>query len=95
MVAGVRCCARADDGCDVSIEVAPLDAASPSPQCFHLPHAAAAPFTAGTFTASVDAGASINCPVISSLCPHSNGTHTECVGHALPGAITLKDVAPM
>lgn len=26
------------------------------------------------------------------LCPHSNGTHTECVGHALSGGVTLDDI---
>lgn len=26
------------------------------------------------------------------LVPHANGTHTECVGHALPGHVTLADI---
>jgi arylformamidase len=94
-VAGVEYTARADVFHDISIEVSPYAPSSAQTECFHLPTAAAAPFTAGTFVASIDAGASINCPVVSSLCPHSNGTHTECVGHALPGAVTLRDIAPM
>lgn len=66
-----------------------------SPSCFGVPDAAAAPFASGSFSASVgeDGSGSCNCPVISSLCAHTNGTHTECVGHVLPaGRVTLEDV---
>lgn len=80
-------------GVDASISVAPYDAEHLQPSTFDLPFAAAAPFHAGDFTASVDSGASINCAVISSLCAHSNGTHTECVGHVLPGCVTLGGLA--
>jgi len=83
----------ADKYTSLALDVRPN--ATDQPSCFHLPSAIAAPFTTGIFTASVDAGASINCSIISSLCPHSNGTHTECVGHVLPGSITLKDIIPL
>jgi len=88
---------------DLSIAVTPWAPPAAQVQAFHLPAAAAAPFSvppsspaAGAgFVASVDAGGSVNCAVISSLCVHSNGTHTECAGHALPGAVTLASVAPL
>ena len=76
-------------GVDCSIAVTPYETAHLQPEAFGLPSAAAAPFTSGGFVASVDAGASINCAVVSSMCAHSNGTHTECVGHVLPGRVTL------
>lgn len=84
-----------DNGKDVSIPVAPGAARDEQPECFGLPAAVAGPFTAGSFVAAVSAGASINCPVVSSMCAHSNGTHTECVGHALPETVTLADVPPL
>ena len=87
---------------DLSIAVAPWAPPAAQVQTFHLPAAAAAPFAVAPapgggagFVASVDAGGSVNCAVISSLCVHSNGTHTECAGHALPGAVTLAQVAPL
>ena len=43
---------------------------------------------------SVDGGASVNCPS-TSLIPHGNGTHTECVGHALPGVVALGRDVPL
>jgi kynurenine formamidase len=63
------------------------------PGAFGLPPATAAPVSAGGWVGSVDAGASVNCPTVT-LVPHANGTHTECVGHALPGRVTLADVPP-
>ena len=80
-------------GTDASISTSPYDPEHLQPSAFDLPFACAAPFTSGDFTASVDSGASINCAVISSLCAHSNGTHTECVGHVLPGRVTLGGLA--
>ena len=92
---------------DLSIAVTPWAPPAAQVQAFHLPAAAAAPVTVPAadapaapeasrgFVASVDAGGSVNCAVISSLCVHSNGTHTECAGHALPGAVTLAHVAPL
>lgn len=81
----------ADDAVDVSVSVQPYELPGKQSCAFHLPGASAAPFTAGSFVCAVDAGASVNCPVVS-FCAHSNGTHTECVGHVLPGHITLDDV---
>jgi len=81
--------AGAGTGFDATIPVCPLAPAALQPSAYGLPAAAAAPFSAGAFVASVDAGASINCPVVSSLCAHANGTHTECVGHILPGRVLL------
>lgn len=95
VVNGERYSASSSSYADISVAVAPYDPSTSQPETFHLPPAVAAPFTAGAFTASIDSGASINCPVVSSLCAHSNGTHTECVGHALPGRITLADIAPV
>lgn len=70
----------------------PYKDCSSEPTCFGLPTSSAQPFASGSFIASVSEGASINCPVITSLCPHSNGTHTECVGHALSETVTLEDI---
>ena len=77
---------------DASIDVSPYVARHLQPQTFGLPEAHAAPFSAGSFTASVDSGASCNCPIVDSLCVHSNGTHTECVGHVLGGRVTLSTI---
>lgn len=72
--------------------VQPYSSSGSEPTCFGLPTSQAQPFTAGSFVASVAKGASINCPVVTSLCPHSNGTHTECIGHALYETVTLHDI---
>ena len=68
---------------DVSIPVRPYAATQVS--AFGLPPAAATPLC------SVDGGASVNCPELR-FSPHGSGTHTECVGHCLPGCVTLADV---
>jgi len=78
-------------GYDASIGTAPYSDAALQTQAFGLPFAAAEPVAFGSFVCSVDKGASVNCPTIT-MCAHSNGTHTECVGHILPGGITLADV---
>lgn len=92
-LSGTRYSADLHYGTDCCIPIKPYASSEEQKtQCFHLPAAEARPFTAGSFVASVSAGASINCPVVSSMCFHSNGTHTECVGHALPGNVTLLDV---
>ena len=74
---------------DASIPVAPY--ATEGPGAFGLPRASAAPVRAGEWVGSVDKGASVNCSTVT-LCAHANGTHTECVGHALGGQVTLQDV---
>ena len=84
-IAGVRWRVDLLNSADISIAVRPfLDGASQT-SAFGLPPSSA------TFACSVDGGASVNCPIVR-LCAHSGGTHTECVGHALPGAVTLRDV---
>ena len=90
-VGGSTFTANTDISFDLSMAVSPYTPALLQPQTFGLPGATASPFSTGSFTCAVDAGASVNCPVVS-LCPHSNGTHTECVGHILPGRVTLKDM---
>lgn len=71
---------------DLSIPQRPFAAAEAQCSAFSLPPATA------TLACSVDGGASVNCPLVHSLCAHSGGTHTECVGHALPGRVTLADI---
>jgi len=68
---------------DCTIYVSPYASASSQTSTFGLPLP-----TADT-SYSVDRGSSCNCPIFSSICAHSNGTHTECAGHVLPGARTL------
>ena len=80
---------------DLSISVNPYLSPLEQVQTFGLPPSTAHPFSIGSFVASVDAGGSVNCPIVSSLCAHSNGTHTECVGHALPGRVTLSNILPI
>lgn len=65
----------------------PYKGGADQPEAFKLPPATAVDFC------TVDGGASINCPS-ATIVAHSNGTHTECVGHALPGRITLADIRP-
>jgi len=77
---------------DISQSCKPYSAPDIQTEAFGLPACAASPFQSGSFTCSVDAGASVNCPLVTSLCPHSNGTHTECVGHVLPSKVTLSDI---
>jgi len=80
---------------DLSIAVNPYLSPLEQVQTFGLPPSSAQPFQVGSFIASVDAGGSVNCPIVSSLCAHSNGTHTECIGHALPGQVTLSKIEPI
>jgi arylformamidase len=68
---------------DCTIPVSPFAPAAAQTSTFGLP------LPAADRSYSVDLGASCNCPIFSSLCAHSNGTHTECAGHVLPGAATL------
>ncbi len=83
---GVRWRVDLADPIDISIPQRPF--AAPEAQCsaFGLPPATA------TLACSVDGGASVNCPLVHSLCAHAGGTHTECAGHALPGRVTLGDL---
>jgi len=71
---------------DLSIPASPYAPPRSQVRTFGLPEPAAAE------DYSVDNGASVNCP-IATMCFHSCVTHTECVGHLLPGRVTLYDVA--
>jgi len=81
----------AASGHDSSIPAIPLQTSAYQTQTFGLPFATSEPVAFGSFVCAVDKGASVNCPTMT-LCAHSNGTHTECVGHILPGGVTLSDV---
>jgi arylformamidase len=47
---------------------------------FGSPPATSVPLAAGNFLGDVSQGGSCNCD-ITHFCAHTNGTHTECVGH--------------
>ena len=83
---GVQWLVDTANGHDLSIAVQPYAAPSAQPSAFGLPASRV------TLACSVDGGASVNCPLVQDLCAHSGGTHTECVGHALPGTLTLRDI---
>ena len=68
---------------DCTLPFAPFSPAASQSSTFGLP------LPSLDTSYSVDRGASCNCPLFSSVCAHSNGTHTECAGHVLPGARTL------
>jgi hypothetical protein len=68
-----------------SVDVA-IPCAPPTVAAFHLPATTVEPVRAGGWTGAVDAGASVNCPLVTA-CWHGAGTHTECMGHALPGRV--------
>lgn len=83
---------------DLSIRIAPL-AGDPfnegeTVRAFGIPRASSAPLTFGSWIGAVDAGASVNCPVLSA-CFHGVGTHTECVGHALAERVYLHRNIPV
>ncbi|CAE7691578.1 unnamed protein product, partial [Symbiodinium sp. KB8] len=75
----------------LGVSVKPYAKATEQVSAFGLPPASAAPIKFGEWEGSVDAGASVNCPIVT-LCAHSSGTHTECVGHVLPGTVTLSQL---
>lgn len=75
---------------DASIAQAPYSSAK-ALEAFYLPPPKAEPVKFGEWVGAVDAGASVNCPILT-CCPHGNGTHTECVAHALPGTLSIVDL---
>jgi hypothetical protein len=87
-------CTSAGSWHDISIAVQPYAPADGQVEAFRIAAAHAEPVRAGSWVGSVDGGSSVNCATVS-LCPHGNGTHTECVGHVLPGTVTLADIAPV
>lgn len=66
----------------------PLHGGENQMSAFHIPPAKFSPFTIGSFTGSVAAGAGCNVNDIF-FNPHGNGTHTECVGHISSEFISL------
>ncbi len=75
---------------------APLDISIPlmngkenQPNAYGAPLFEATPVQSGDFIGSLEAGAPVNFFNIA-LNPHGNGTHTECVGHILPGPYTIR-----
>lgn len=88
---GVACVVDLGAPLDISIAARPYDAHEARVRAFHLPRETAPPAQFGDTAISVDAGSSVNCPV-PTMCFHSSVTHTECVGHMLPGKVTLYDV---
>ncbi len=73
---------------DISL---PLDFHGDQPRHFGAPPARARPLEVEGFVGDTRAGGSCNCEVLT-LVPHCNGTHTECVGHIVPG---LRSVATL
>ena len=57
-----------------------LDFQGAQPNHFDSPKATTKPLQLGGFIGSTKQGGSCNCHVIEFI-PHTNGTHTECVGH--------------
>ncbi len=49
------------------------------------------PLLSGRFIGAVDQGGSCNCDVVR-FAPHTNGTHTECVGHIADRPIAVCDM---
>ncbi len=58
---------------------------------FGSPPATAQAMEAGAFVGDVARGGSCNCAIYH-LCPHTNGTHTECVGHITAAPIHITDI---
>lgn len=76
-------------GYDLSI---PLTFNGPQPSFFGAAHASSQAITGGSFVGDVRRGGSCNCAT-HTLTPHCNGTHTECVGHVVEDAVSIRDVA--
>jgi len=75
---------------DLSI---PVQFDSSSLRAFGAPIAQARPLKVGSFIGDVNQQGSCNCSTYS-LTPHSNGTHTECVGHITSEAMSINSIAP-
>jgi arylformamidase len=85
---------RADLRAPVDLAI-PLLFDGPQPSFFVQMPARSEPLQHGSFSGSVDRGASCNCAV-QTLAPHCHGTHTECVGHITcsPG-VTVASLTPV
>jgi kynurenine formamidase len=74
-------------GIDLSLSIGP---GGDNPNAFHIQAALFEPIRVGDFVGAVAEGGSANCEVLT-LCPHGNGTHTECVGHILKNRYTVPE----
>ena len=81
---------RADlrDPHDISVR---LEFGGDQPNAFGIDDAAARPYRVGDWVGDTRRGGSVNCFVVT-LCPHGNGTHTECVGHIVDERIAITDI---
>jgi kynurenine formamidase len=61
------------------------------PNAFGIDEARAWPFSVGDWVGDTRHGGSVNCFVVQ-LCPHGNGTHTECVGHIVDERVAIADI---
>ena len=80
--------------CDLSQPVdisTRLEFDSAQPNAFGIDRATAAPHRAGDWVGDVREGGSVNCFVVT-MCPHGNGTHTECVGHIVAERVFINDI---
>ncbi len=68
-----------------------LEFDGPQPDAFGIDRARAEPYRAGDWIGDVAQGGAVNC-FIASICPHGNGTHTECVGHIVHPRVAVADV---
>lgn len=63
----------------------------PQPNAFGIERATAVPYQVGDWVGDTRQGGSVNCFVVT-LCPHGNGTHTECVGHIVDDRVAIADI---
>lgn len=79
-----------DISAPIDISIPLMNGEANQPNAYGAPLYEATPVKAGSFVGSLEAGAPVNFFNIA-LNPHGNGTHTECVGHILPGPYSIRD----
>ena len=79
---------------NLGVAVRPYAKDSTVSSAFHLPKPSCEPTRSGSWVGSIESGASVNVPTLS-LCVHGSCTHTECIGHIVPGEINLGDLEPV
>lgn len=77
-----------EDPSDISTR---LEFDGEQPNAFGIDRASARPFRAGEWVGDTREGGSVNC-FVATLCPHGNGTHTECVGHIVDQRVAIADI---
>lgn len=87
-VGGQRWSADLGQPVDISTR---LEFLGDQPNAFGIPKARAYPYTSGDWVGDTRRGGSVNCFVVE-LCPHGNGTHTECVGHIVDERVAIADI---